>query len=116
PRGGRNARGRRGGAGGPGGRSGPRGAAHLRAAAVAIDVAMPPRPLLLTPQLFAIFSGLIEEHAGLHYAPGDRDLLEHKLVARASDAGFESLLDYYYFLRYDPGGPTELEALIDALV
>jgi chemotaxis protein methyltransferase CheR len=77
---------------------------------------MPPLPLHLSPQLFAIFSGLIEEHAGLHYAPGDRDLLEHKLVARASDAGFESLLDYYYFLRYDPGGPVELEALIDALV
>ena len=49
---------------------------------------MPPAPLFLTPQLFAIFSGLIEEQAGLHYAPGDRDLLEHKLVARASDAGF----------------------------
>jgi chemotaxis protein methyltransferase CheR len=70
----------------------------------------------LSPQLFAIFSGLIEEHAGLHYAPGDRDLLEHKLVAHAADAGFESLLDYYYFLRYDPAGPGQLDALIDALV
>lgn len=77
---------------------------------------MPPLPLALSPQLFAIFSGLIEEHAGLHYAPSERELLEHKLVARASDAGFESLLDYYYYLRYDPAGPTELEALIDALV
>ena len=76
----------------------------------------PPIPLHLTPQLFVIFSALIEEHAGLHYAPNDRDLLEHKLVARASDAGFESLLDYYYFLRYDAAGKTELEALIDALV
>jgi chemotaxis protein methyltransferase CheR len=77
---------------------------------------MPPLPLALSPQLFAIFSGLIEEHAGLHYAPADRDLLEHKLVARAADAGFESLLDYYYYLRYDAGGPPELEALVDALV
>jgi len=77
---------------------------------------MPPTPLHLTSQLFVIFSALIEEHAGLHYAPADRDLLEHKLVARASDAGFESLLDYYYFLRYDAAGLKEVEALIDALV
>jgi chemotaxis protein methyltransferase CheR len=77
---------------------------------------MPPIPLHLTPQLFVIFSALIEEQAGLHYAANDRELLEHKLVARASDAGFESLLDYYYFLRYDAAGAPELEALIEALV
>ena len=38
------------------------------------------------------------------------------MAARAPEAGFESLLDYYYFLRYDAGGAKELDALIDALV
>ena len=35
------------------------------------------------------------------YAPTDQALLASKVAARASEAGFESLLDYYYFLRYD---------------
>jgi chemotaxis protein methyltransferase CheR len=32
------------------------------------------------------------------------------------EAGFESFLDYYYFLRYDPGGPAELDAMLESLV
>jgi len=72
--------------------------------------------LELTPQLFAIWSALIEERVGLAYSPSDQALLESKLASRASEAGFESLLDYYYFLRYDPGSEAELEALVNALV
>lgn len=72
--------------------------------------------LELTPPLFAILSGLIEEHVGLCYGPDDRDLLEPKLSLRASELGFDSLLDYYYFLRYDAGSEQELEALVNSLV
>jgi chemotaxis protein methyltransferase CheR len=72
--------------------------------------------LPLTPPVFNILAGLIEERAGLHYKPEDRDLLEDKVSARALEAGFESLLDYFYFLKYDPLGRTELDALIDTLV
>lgn len=64
----------------------------------------------------AILSTLIEESAGLHYGSGDHELLVDKVSDRAVEAGFESLLDYYYFLRYDPAGPTELQKLIEALV
>jgi chemotaxis protein methyltransferase CheR len=71
---------------------------------------------VLTDALFSIWSALVEERAGLHYDPKDRDLLESKLSARASDRGFDSLLDYYYFLRYDPASSAELDALVDALV
>lgn len=72
--------------------------------------------LELTPQLFAILSALIEERVGLSYTPADQALLASKVASRASEAGFESLLDYYYFLRYDPESEREFEALVNALV
>ncbi|HWN69040.1 MAG TPA: CheR family methyltransferase [Haliangium sp.] len=72
--------------------------------------------LELSPPVFAILSALIEEKTGLYYGLSERDLLADKLSARAQEAGFSSLLDYYYFLRYDPASDTELVALIDVLV
>lgn len=72
--------------------------------------------LQMSPQVFAILSALIEERTGIHYAVGDLELLRDKVSPRALEAGFESLLDYYYFLRYDAGSAEELERLIDALV
>ncbi|MDB4941286.1 MAG: Chemotaxis protein methyltransferase CheR [Labilithrix sp.] len=71
---------------------------------------------VLPPQLFAILSGLVEDRLGLHYGPEDVGLFSDKIIARAGEAGFESLLDYYYFLRYDPGGAVEMGLLADALV
>ena len=72
--------------------------------------------LPLSPQVFAIMSHLIAEGAGLHYDVKDAELLAEKLSARAIELGLESLLDYYYFLRYDAAGPRELEALLELLV
>ena len=72
--------------------------------------------LPLSPQVFAILNGLVEERAGLHYGPADLELFRDKISGRAEQLGFSSLLDYYYFLRYDAGGPAELDALVEALV
>ncbi|AUX41625.1 chemotaxis protein CheR [Sorangium cellulosum] len=72
--------------------------------------------LPISPQLFAIFSALIAEKVGIHYEAGDRELLGDKISTRALEVGFDSLLDYYYFLRYDPAGAAEMDALIEALV
>lgn len=72
--------------------------------------------LPLSPQVFAILSGLIEEHTGLHYDLDERELLADRVSPRAVEHGFESLLDYYYFLRYDPGAGAEFKVLVDALV
>lgn len=72
--------------------------------------------LELSPQVFAILSALIEERTGIHYAPHDRELLRDKISSRAIEAGFESLLDYYYFLRYDAGAASEFDQLIESLV
>jgi chemotaxis protein methyltransferase CheR len=70
----------------------------------------------LSPQVFAILGALIEERTGIHYKPEDRALLGDKLLGRLAEAGFDSFLDYYYFLRYDPAGAAEMDALIDAIV
>ena len=72
--------------------------------------------LPLSPQVFAILSALIEEQTGLHYDLHERELLGERVSARAEERGFESLLDYYYFLRYDPAAPAELAALSEGLV
>ncbi len=63
-----------------------------------------------------ILNALIEEYAGLHYEVEERGAFADRVSARALEAGFESLLDYYYFLRYDPKGPAELKRLVDDLV
>jgi chemotaxis protein methyltransferase CheR len=72
--------------------------------------------LPLSPQVFAILSALVEERLGLHYDLHERELLADRVSPRALDRGFESLLDYYYFLRYDPDAEAELALLADALV
>lgn len=72
--------------------------------------------LALSPQVFAIFVGLLEEKSGLSYALSDRDLLATKVSVRAVDLGFDSALDYYYFLRYDDDGAAELDRLIESLL
>lgn len=72
--------------------------------------------LPMTPQVFAILSGLIEEKLGLSYGLADKPLLESKIAGRALDLGFDSALDYYYFLRYDDPEQVELDMLTEALV
>jgi len=72
--------------------------------------------LALSAPVFAITSQLIEDATGLHYDIKDADLLAERLSRRAGELGFDSLLDYYYFLRYDSGGAREIECLVDLLV
>jgi chemotaxis protein methyltransferase CheR len=72
--------------------------------------------LTLPAQVFAIFSDLIEERLGVHYALEDRELLAERLSPRAIARGFDSLLDYYYYLRYDAEAQAELAELAEALV
>ena len=69
-----------------------------------------------TPSVFSILSSLVEERAGLTSGPAAAPLLMERASVRAIERGFDSLLDYYYLLRYDPSGGAELDALIDTLV
>lgn len=72
--------------------------------------------LPLAPPVFTILRNLIEERLGIHYSPNDMAVLADKITPRALECGFDSLMDYYYFLRYDPRGEAELEQLVEALV
>ena len=40
----------------------------------------------LTPEVFTILSGLVEERLGLHYTFRDRDLFAEKVAQRALEA------------------------------
>jgi chemotaxis protein methyltransferase CheR len=70
----------------------------------------------LSPQVHVILCALFEERAGLRYSIDDRELVENKLRDLVLERGFDSYLDYYYFLRYDPAGEAEITRAIDALV
>lgn len=72
--------------------------------------------LELSLSVFSILSALIEEKVGLHYGLPDREILQEKASSRALEAGFDSLLDYYYFLRYDDSNGEELRQLTETLV
>src|SRR5215470_10860501 len=70
----------------------------------------------VTTPLHKVLSALIAEKLGISWSESDDDVIGYKVVARAQDAGFSSLLDYYYCLRYDDPGGEELGALAEALV
>lgn len=72
--------------------------------------------LPLSPQVFAILSGLVEERTGLHYGPEKQELFAERVSPRAIDLGHGSLLDYYYQLRYDDPEGLELQRLTELLV
>lgn len=75
---------------------------------------MPPLPLL--PSVFAILSGLVQEKTGLHFGLDTKDQFGDRVSTRALECGFDSLLDYYYLLRYDDEDQVELQRLVDLLV
>jgi chemotaxis protein methyltransferase CheR len=77
---------------------------------------MTPRSFPLSSQVFTILSGLIEDRLGIFYAASEADLLAEKVSPRALELGFDSLLDYYYYLRYDAGAEVELGELAESLV
>jgi chemotaxis protein methyltransferase CheR len=74
------------------------------------------RAFTLPAPVFTILSGLIEERIGLFFSATDAPILAEKVTPRALELGFDSLLDYYYYLRYDAAAGQELERLAEALV
>jgi chemotaxis protein methyltransferase CheR len=69
---------------------------------------VPERTLLLLRDLVAV-------HTGLYYDDGRLHFLQDRLAPLAVERGFDSLLDYYYLLRYDAEGPDEWMRAVDAL-
>ena len=72
--------------------------------------------LTMSPQLYVLFSALVEEASGVHYGPQDHELFSSKVIDHALDQGYASLLDYYYRLRYDDREGLEARRLIESLL
>jgi chemotaxis protein methyltransferase CheR len=58
---------------------------------------------------------LIEGHTGVRYDDDRLDLLRDRVAPLAIERGFDSLLDYYYLLKYDTGADAEWPRVMDAL-
>jgi chemotaxis protein methyltransferase CheR len=58
---------------------------------------------------------MIHEHCGLSYGLESAFFLERRMAPRLRELGLATYRDYYHYLRYDPAGPAELEALIERL-
>ncbi len=69
---------------------------------------MPDRSLFL-------LRDLVHAHTGMFYDEARFAFLQDRLAARAMERGFDSLLDYYYLLKYDSGAAEEWVHAIDAL-
>jgi chemotaxis protein methyltransferase CheR len=71
---------------------------------------------IASSHVLAILAALIEERVGLRYRPEEYPLLADKLDACMDRAGFDSLLDYYYFLRYDDPRGDEMTRMLESLL
>ena len=58
---------------------------------------------------------LVHGHTGMFYDESRLSFMLDRLSARAVERGFDSLLDYYYLLKYDPQAEEEWARAIDAL-
>jgi hypothetical protein len=72
--------------------------------------------LTMSPQLYVLFSTLVEDASGIQYGPQDQELFASKVADHAVEQGFASLLDYYYRLRYDDRDGQETRRLIESLL
>jgi chemotaxis protein methyltransferase CheR len=73
------------------------------------------RGLRIPDRTLELLRELIASVAGIHYDDGRLDLLRDRLVPLAIERGFDSLLDYYYLLKYDAGAEQEWPRVMDTL-
>lgn len=72
--------------------------------------------LSMSPQLFVLFTSLVEEVSGISYGLNDNELFASKVADHAIELGYTSLLDYYYRLRYDDPDGYEIRRLVEVLL
>ena len=58
---------------------------------------------------------VVHERLGLFYDDRRLDSMADRLAPRVAACGFDTFLDYYYFLKYDPRGAEEWHQVMDAL-
>ena len=58
---------------------------------------------------------LVHDHTGIYFDSGRADMLIDKLSTLVVKRGFNSFLDYYYFLKYDENAAAEWENVMNAI-
>ena len=74
-----------------------------------------PSALRIPERTLELLRDLVGTQTGLHYDDSRLHFLQDRLVPLAIDRGFDSLLDYYYLLRYDADAASEWIRAVDAL-
>ena len=69
----------------------------------------------MTPEEARLIQELIVEFCGLSYGLDSSFFLERRIGPRLEALGLRTARDYYHYLRYDPGGPSEIETLVERL-
>src|SRR5688500_4477592 len=62
-----------------------------------------------------LIRSLIHERTGVFFDDARCDTLADRLAPRVIECGFDSLLDYYYLLKYDERAAEEWGSVMDAL-
>ena len=73
------------------------------------------RGLRIPERTLELVRDLVSAQAGIHYDDERLDVLRDRVVPLAIERGFDSLLDYYYLLKYDAAAATEWPRIMDAL-
>jgi chemotaxis protein methyltransferase CheR len=73
------------------------------------------RGLRIPERTLELLRDLITAHVGVYYDDGRLDLLRDRIAPLAIDRGFDSLLDYYYLLKYDAQAMQEWPRVMDVL-
>jgi len=73
------------------------------------------RGLRIPERTLELTRDLISAHGGMYYDDGRLEILRDRIVPLAIERGFDSLLDYYYLLKYDAAAVREWPRVMDAL-
>jgi chemotaxis protein methyltransferase CheR len=73
------------------------------------------RGLRVPERTIELMRDLIAGHTGVHFDDSRLDVLRDKLAPLAIERGFDSMLDYYYLLKYDADADREWARAFDAL-
>jgi chemotaxis protein methyltransferase CheR len=73
------------------------------------------RGIRIPERTLHLLRDLVQSHTGMFYDEHRLDYLTDRLSPLAVERGFDSLLDYYYLLKYDSNADQEWARAIDAL-
>ena len=69
----------------------------------------------LIPGAVSLVRSLVHDHTGLFYDDNRLGHFADRLAPLVTGRGFDTFLDYYYYLKYDPTAADEWPRVMDAL-